>query len=253
MKANSIFCLLALVANFFPATSQTINFQHSGGTLDKHSYQKLVVNPDEVLLATVDSLYIDTLILNDGSTIRFQHNSMLIVENAFVAKHCTLTTSGADADALGGSGTNGNSLIAILIFRKLEYLIIDTRGGNGADGFRGRDGKDGMNGGGVEPDRGQNGEPGTPGGDGGNAGNLKLFYSCDGFVPTFSGVGKHRIDVFFTGGKQGAGGPGGAGGRGGQLTINPGTTGIGKRGTNGMAGKQGNRGADGQFTLEQMN
>ena len=49
-----------------------------GKTLDKHYYQKLEANSEEILHFSVDSIYVDTLILRDKSIIRFDVKSIFV-------------------------------------------------------------------------------------------------------------------------------------------------------------------------------
>lgn len=203
--------------------------------LDKNYYQKLVVKAGEVVVASVDSIHIDTLVLGDESTLRFQVSAMLIVNSAFIGKQCRLTSSGSDGDGSGQNGEDGKNLKCMIVFRKLENLILDARGGNGKKGSRGMDGRYGTY---SDP-----GGPGKPGGNGGNGGNIKLVYFCDGFNATFNSDLPQSIRIMVDGGKGGEGGQGGA-------KAKPvGYPGIGKAGLN---GKPGNPGLDGNFLIEQI-
>lgn len=202
--------------------------QNPRNILDKNFYQKVVLGRGEIFTATVDSIYMDTLVLGDGSTIQFQLNSVLIVENALVGRLCTLTSAGLSGERLGAMGTDGKDLKCIIIFRKLESLKIDTRGGNGMHGSRGMDG-------GKIGTGGNDGGVGKPGGSGGDAGNLRLAYLGDGFDPTINGEGPHNIKTFCDGGLGGEGGKGGSAGR----PIRPyrGNGRPGQNGENGIPGR----------------
>jgi hypothetical protein len=224
------FAEFLLVFSICPSSIVYAQTLDSRKTLDKNFYQRLVVNNGETLSSSVDSIYVDTLILNDESTILFQVNSILIVENAFIGQQCVLSSAGRDGNKPGASGIDGSDLQCIMIFRKLESLKIVTRGGDGMQGSRGIDG-------GRIGTNGNNGGPGKSGGHGGNGGNLKLAYMCDGFVPAINTDGPHRIEIVSEGGLAAEGGKGGSPGK----PIRPykGYGRQGKDGENGIPGRGG--------------
>jgi hypothetical protein len=224
-------------------------------TLTKNFYSKFIVEEKMESTCLVDSIYIDTLILKDQSTIRFQHNTIIIVEKAFIGKGC-------EFNAAGDMASDGRNLACVLIFHQLESLTINTSGGDGVNGTNGRAGASGQNGaaGGNDGGRGQDG---GDGGNGGNGGKLHLHYSAKGFIPTFNTDRGHAIFLNYSGGKPGAGGRGGVGGEGGRpivtienvrdatpRTSTQGTS--GRKGLNGLPGASGRGGSDGELILKKI-
>lgn len=175
------------------------------GAIDKNHYSSIKVPRKEQWAVLTDSVYVDTLILEDKASLRFSRHSIFIVENAFIGDECQLSSSGADGKNAAASGADGYDLKLVVVFKALGSLVIDTHGGNGAKGQAGSVGASGVNisgGGGA----------GGPGGDGGHGGALSLFYLCDGFLPVFNGTGSRSIQLVYHGGKAGVGGDGGKGG-----------------------------------------
>ncbi len=189
----------------FPTTPKEAQAPAPGGILNKNHYSSIRVPKKEKWVAMVDSIYVDTLILEDKASITFPLHTLLMVENAFIGDQCRLSSAGADAVEEGVSGETGRNLYLILVIKELGSLVVDTHGGDGAMGSTGMVGASGVNISGG-------GGPGGPGGNGGDGGALKLFYSCDGFLPVFNGTGTRSIQLIYHGGKAGVGGDGGKGG-----------------------------------------
>jgi hypothetical protein len=218
-------------------------------------YSKISIDENQLSICMADSIYIDSLILADRSTLKFQQNTILIVENAFIGNECTF-------DASGRSGDDGNNLACVIIFHKLGSLTINTSGGDGENGAHGKRGANGQAGA-IGGNDGENGQKGGNGGDGGNGGKLHLHYSSRGFIPTFNTNRDHAIILKYSGGKAGTGGRGGAGGAGGEpiatrenvrdanpVTVTQGA--AGNRGRNGTPGAPGRSGAEGELILKKI-
>lgn len=227
---------------------------HSQIVTDRY-YSKLVVGQDVHLIIGTDSIFIDTLILNNDASLKFYQNTILEVEHAFIGKRCELNSAGSHGlngkqpNQLNGEhGQDGKNLILIVNFKALGSLAINTSGGNGGSAANGRSGGDSQNGG--------------DGGNGGTAGNLTLIYSHEGFVPIFnSGDHKHTIELRYFKGEPGNGGLGGKGGSGmkaptrteyapqtGQKKVIVEGPPI-KGGSNGRVGSHGRSGNDGELIL----
>lgn len=215
--------------------------------IEKHHYTLLRIPKRETWIALVDSVYADTLILEDKSTLRFSSASILIAEHAFVGEKCLITSAGADGRGPGGSGEAGQNLSLVIVFHEVGSLTIDTRGGSGQKGSPGASGANGVS-------YQERGKPGSDGGHGGKGGSLRLFYSTVGFQPSFNGQGNGSISLLYTGGRSGVGGEGGVGGK----PIK--TDGTGRQlvcGTcpaapSGPRGNPGTPGQDGALTLERI-
>ena len=175
-------------------------------SIDQPYYSRLHVPAKEIKVALVDSVYVDTLILEDESTLRFSRSSVMIVEHAFVGEKCLITSAGVHGRKPGDSGEPGDNLSLVMVFHEIGSLTIDTRGG---DGQKGQPGLPGANGESYQ----ERGKQGENGGDGGEGGALRLFYSTVGFQPSINGEGKRSIKLRYTGGRSGIGGDGGMGGR----------------------------------------
>ncbi len=195
--------------------------------LNKPYYARVIVPED--IYATVDAreIVIDTLIMDNNSSLRFASSRVSMrVNRADIGKKVKWKGAGTPGTGKGGYGTNGTTLMMDVVFYKLAQLMIDSRGGTGSSGEAGR------------------GWPGTPGangqdgGNGGNGGDLHLRYRCIGFTPNFGSKGKNSITFKQKGGSGGIGGMGGS-------TRSP--TDI-----RGRPGLQGEKGSDGKLTLEDM-
>jgi len=216
--------------------------------ISQHHYSRLQIPAKETWLAMVDSVYVDTLIMEDKSSIRFSKASVLIVEQAYIGEKCLLTSAGVDGKQLGESGEPGQNLSLVIVFKGLGSLIIDTQGGDGKSGAKGSAGANGAS-------YQERGKPGGDGGGGGNGGSLRLFYAADGFQPLFNGEGKGSIQLLYSGGRSGAGGEGGPGGkpivpssRGGSGTV----CGTCPAAPSGPRGNPGTAGLDGVLKLERI-
>jgi len=177
----------------------------SSGVFVGTHYASLRIPKKKVFMVQTDSLYVDTLIMEDKSVVMFSQPTRLIVENAFIGNDCKLSSAGADGRSEGISGADGHTLWLVITFSSLGSLIIDTHGGNGARGAIG------SGGGSVQGGAVVGGGAGGPGGDAGNGGDLTLFYSAVGFIPVFNESRNHSIRLIYHGGKAGGGGMGGPG------------------------------------------
>lgn len=71
-----------------------------------HYTSKLIIKQDEVYKVNNDSIYMDTLIMLDNSTLRFVQTTKLIVEHAFIGINCAFDASGEDG-VNGIASSNG--------------------------------------------------------------------------------------------------------------------------------------------------
>lgn len=215
--------------------------------LSFHHYSFLRLARKEVVSVGVDSLYVDTLVMDDKSALFFPSNTRLMVNHAVIGAQCSLLAAGQNGREPGSSGEDGKSLEIHMVLDKLGDLAIDTRGGHGAAGVAGKPGESALGYQGM-------GGNGGPGGNGGHGGALRLFYKGEGFHPVFNGEGNNTITLHYEGGKAGAGGQGGMGGK--KLV----TDGTGKTtlcgscptGPKGSSGPGGAPGADGELKLERI-
>jgi hypothetical protein len=233
---------------------------------------KLVIPAKETYALTgTDIIVVDTLIMNDSSTIllntakrdNFIHAKSLVARKGARIMGVGskgergkdgskgLTIDGPCIDGTpghggtGGShGDNGNNLF--LYLNQLTVtgsLTIDLRGSDGGDGGNG-----GQGGGGSLGTRvcvGGTGGPGGNGGTGGNGGNGgALTISCKECIDSLRAMLGHRLLVKNYAGFGGLGGEAGAGGLAGLgaqgMTSKDGKIGPrGKRGADGVNGKEG--------------
>ena len=196
MKALKCFLILLGTIPALKSYSQILTDSH---------YSIVVLDEGARGIIGVDSIHIDTLVLNDDSSLKFYQSTKLVVERAFIGKRCEINSAGSDGlngiqpgQLNGEHGKDGKDLILVVNFNELGSLIINTSGGNAAHGRNGGEGQDGGD-----------------GGNGGKAGNLTLIYAHEGFVPIFNSQGhKHTIQLQYVGGKPGIGGRGGRGSKG---------------------------------------
>jgi len=230
--------------NIHPIPSRSPN-----GAFLEHHYTSLRIPKKKVFVVQTDSLYLDTLIMEDKSVLTFPQATRFIVENAFIGHGCKLSSAGADGRSEGDSGADGHTLWMVITFSSLGSLVIDTHGGNGARG------SSGSTGGSVQSGAVVGGGPGGPGGDAGNAGDLNLFYSARGFIPVFNEDRDQSIRLIYSGGKAGAGG---AGGPGSVTMITDPSSGRSyacsscPKGPSGPRGNNGSAGLDGTLRLERI-
>jgi len=233
---------------------------------------KLVVPAKQTYKLTgTDIIVVDTLIMNDSSTIElntskrdnFIHAKSLIIRTGvrIVAigekgKRGKDGNKGSSMDGPcidgtpghnGTGGSHGDNGINLFIYsNKITItgsLTIDLRGYDGGDGGNG-----GQGGGGSLGTRvclGGTGGPGGNGGSGGNGGNGgTLTVSSKESEPDLRGLLDHQLLVKNYAGFGGIGGDGGAGGLAGLgaqgMTSKDGKIGPrGKRGVDGLTGKEG--------------
>lgn len=218
-----------------------------------------------------DIIVVDTLIMNDSSTIQLnlaKRDNFIHAKSLIAGKGARIkgfgergargkdggkgyTVDGPCIDGtpghsgLGGShGDNGVNLFLYLNQLVITgSLTIDLRGSDGGDGGNG-----GQGGGGSLGTRvciGGTGGPGGNGGSGGNGGNGgALTIACKNCTDTLRAMLGHQLLVRNYAGFGGIGGDGGAGGLAGLgaqgMTSKDGKIGPrGKRGADGLTGKEG--------------
>lgn len=232
---------------------------------------KLVVPAKQTYKITAtDIIVVDTLIMNDSSTIELNTTKKdnFIHAKAFVARKGARITGFGQAGQRGKDGQKGTTMDGpcidgtpghngtggshgdsgtnlFLYFNQLTItgsLTIDIRGSDGGDG-----GDGGQGGGGSLGTRvcvggtGGNGGNGGTGGNGGNGGSLTI--SCKDCNDDLRALLGHQLLVKNYAGFGGVGGEGGSGG----------LAGLGAQGMtskDGKIGPKGKRGADGQTGKE---
>lgn len=230
--------------------------------LDQSHYSKVIVPRNMSYQVRVDSVYIDTLIMENDSKFEFSLPTILIIEAATIGERCVWDAAGKDAIGEGNHGQPGKNISSVIVIKSLGSLIITTQGGNGANGANGRPGSSGLNG--TQYADGGDGGIGWDGGNSGNGGDIKFHYSSKKLVSaTAPGAGRAKrlrdhgyrqggYTVIFNN-KAGTRGEGGSGGRGGSAGNPKGEpdyqTGklisVGNRGVPGRAGQNGNPGVQG--------
>lgn len=222
-------------------------------------------------LSGTDIIVVDTLIMNDSSTIQLNTSKKdnFIHAKAIVARNGARILGFGEKGQHGKDGTKGNTMDGpcidgtpghngtggshgdngVNLFLYLNQitvtgsLTIDLRGSDGGDGGNG-----GQGGGGSLGTRvcvGGNGGPGGNGGTGGNGGNGgALTISCKECTDDLRALLNHQLLVKNYAGFGGVGGdagPGGLAGLGAQgMTSKDGKIGPkGRRGADGQTGKQG--------------
>jgi len=242
--------------------------------LNQHFYSKVEINSLSELLVKVDSLYIDTLFMDDNSKLKFIHNTKVIIERAFIGKNCQFDASGVDGKdgefvkseenlttitspkIHGSDGTDGKNIFVVIGLEELGSLTINTsggKGGKGANGYYGGEGKTytyNSNNNIAAPNY-KKGGNGGDGGNAGNGGNLHLQYYVNGFTARLETNPKAKahersLRLFYFAGNEGSGGKGGAGwseyGFNNQPTSGERVTQESLKGTNGKDGKKGRNG-----------
>ncbi|SFG36754.1 hypothetical protein [Pontibacter chinhatensis] len=199
---------------------------------------KLVIEKGQTyVVGPENTLFVDTLILEDKATIQFAPDRQGVLETkvVFVGKDCLITSRGANGKAgknanPGTDGENGGNLSLVLPFVDLGGLTIDTRGGRGGNGVYGKKGQNGK-----EETRDvrvtdangkttvstvtvsvkscTDGGNATMGGNGGHGGNIILLYSAADFIPVFNhSKSKRNINILYQAGTRGRNGIPGKGG-----------------------------------------
>ncbi|MFC6998968.1 hypothetical protein [Rufibacter roseus] len=221
----------------------------------------VIKKKDLFVVGPTNSLILDTLIMEDKSTLRFwpHGKGILIVKHAFIGKNCLISSKGSTRF----HGEDGGPLSLTIEFKELESLTIDASGGDGKNGTHGTNGSDGV------PDREEryyviennvrvlktrfipgrpatSGTPGTMGGVGGSGGDVSLTYSTTDFIINFNNTkGNHVVVIKNSAGRLGVPGRNGTSGTayGRGMVDN-----IGSGNPNAKAGKI----TDGKITLNNM-
>lgn len=230
----------------------------SAQILDQNQYSKIIIPKNEVYTVVVDSIYIDTLIMEDRSKLLFNLSSVLIIESASIGEGCIWDASGENASGYGEDGLPGKSISTVMFVVSLGDLTISTQGGSGSNGAVGRPGSRGEHG--AQYADGGTGGNGGDGGNGGNAGDIKLHYSSKKVISNFGDQSDYTIILNNKGGNRGEGGAGGKGGAGGMprgetdpqtgKTISVGN--YGKPGRPGHKGNPGTNGVDGVIIFKRF-
>lgn len=185
----------------------------------------LLIEENDSLIFTGDSLYIDTLRMHDHAKLKFISNtSYIFVRNAYIGIGATIDGSGDDGrpgthgsnrlginGTNGGHGLNGKHLFLIMTFKQLGSIYITTDGGQGGKGGNGYSPKIGASAG----DKGFDGGDAGHGGHGKDAGDVTFYYGYEGFIPAFNRDIPHSIHLSMKKGNcgdlgiPGRGGPGG--------------------------------------------
>lgn len=197
--------------------------------LEREHYTKLVIPEQSYAEVWHLNLTVDTLIMEDHSSLRFMASRHVLEFNRAIIRGTVKWEGGGKAgDDEGARGGDGVDLILQMTISELDRLLIDTRGGAGAKGRSptARQGYINM------------ANPGK-GGNGGDGGDVQLSYRCIGFTPQFNKGKKNAIHFKTKGGAGGAGGFRNAGGS--QAKV-----------WNGPEGEVGEKGKDGIVFLEDL-
>jgi hypothetical protein len=248
--------IFLLLMGSAPAESVSIDV-HAGGE------QLVVSSPD-------GHLHLDEVTLGEKSTlvvpdVKSLHIRRLIAKDGAKIRLLSVL-DGADAPSPGHNGGNAR----IFLKEISGHVLIEARGGDGANGKYGRDGRQGREGadgrhartlffgliylgdgedGGIG-EAGQDGEDGGDGGDGGAGGHATVYYK--------SKADQAAIVVDIDGGKAGRGGTpgvgglGGNGGAGGQGIEDGAQGALGKSGRAGIPGRPGRPGTPGEAQILQL-
>ena len=218
----------------------------------KHS--RLIIPERMEFIVDSPTLEVDTLIMDDHSSLRFTYpDNQIVVHHARIGKDCKWMGNGPlpGISSSVNYSTNGASMDVEIYFSTLGRLTIDLRGAMGLRGSPGVPGARGVDGSMGQADGGNGGE-GGPGGPGGNGGDITFRYkSFDGPIE-FGNAKKNAVVIKVDGGSGGAGGAGGPGGEGGMMTrkILQSPTPVvevdGRRGSPGRPGIPGPSGSDGE-------
>ncbi|MBL7865952.1 MAG: hypothetical protein JNK10_13810 [Cyclobacteriaceae bacterium] len=210
-------------------TLLTINSALAQLAMEKAYYSRFVVPEGidaEVTQWTVD---IDTLIMEDNSSLLFKFpEHALRIKYAYVRGDVKWKGAGTEGEQGGGRGNDGADLDVEVTFYELGRLIIDTRGGAGSNGKS------------PTTKRGYyTMEPAGNGGNGGDGGDVRFIYKCIGFTPRFDSGKKNAVHIKT---KGGSGGNGGFENRSSNLPKT----------ASGPQGKVGNKGRDGLVEVKEM-
>jgi hypothetical protein len=216
--------------------------------LDQNQYSKIIIPKNRAYTVLVDSIYIDTLVMEDYSKLAFNMSTVLIIENASIGDWCVWDASGENASGHGEDGLPGKSISTVMVIQSLGSLTINTQGGSGSHGATGRLGSGGAHG--AQYADGGTGGNGGDGGNGGNAGDIKFHYSSRKVISAFGDQPDYTVILNNKGGNRGEGGSGGKGGAGGrprgETDPQTGKTiSVGNHGKPGLPGHKGNPGTNG--------
>lgn len=197
--------------------------------LDKTYYARLVIPEDaeaEVMFTRVE---IDTLIMDDNSSLRFtMREHTLLVKHARLRGSVDWKGAGRSGEEAGSRGEDGTDLRVTITFYELGRLLIDTRGGAGSIGKTPKT-RAGY----------YTTEPAGNGGNGGDGGDINFTYKCIDFTPQFDRGKKNAIHV------KSKGGSGGSGGFANKEHNQP-------KISAGPQGAVGNKGKNGEVVMEEM-
>lgn len=198
--------------------------------LDQGSYTKVIVPKGVQAFVAIVDIRIDTLVMEDKSSMEFSFplHSML-VKQAYLHGSVSWKGVGRPGIDAGTRGAHGVDLTLHIDFYELGRLVIDTRGGAGANGVSPKARRGYVN---IS-------SPGN-GGKGGNGGTIRLSYRCQGFTPRFDKGSKEAIHFKVKGGPGGMGGYRNEEGSSPQISAGP----QGDRGANGV---------DGEIVLQERN
>lgn len=116
-------------------------FSYGLSAQDKKLPKLIVKKGQTYAVGPENTLFVDTLILEDKTTIQFapERQGVLETKVVFIGKDCLITSRGANGkdgkkDNPGTDGENGGDLSLVLHLKELKNLTIDTRGGTGEPG-----------------------------------------------------------------------------------------------------------------------
>lgn len=203
--------------------------------LDSGYYSRLVVPEGTYAEVMQVVLEVDTLIMEDNSSLRFTELwHRLTINHAKLRGEVSWKGAGKPGEDEGSPGENCATLSIRVIFHELGRLVIDTRGGAGSRGKTPK-AKTGY----INLAR-----PGN-GGNGGDGGDVTLTYRCLGFTPRFDKGKKNAIHFKIKGGAGGSGGFSNMG-------SNQYSAGSNPKISSGPQGEVGDKGRDGEVVVKEM-
>ena len=186
-----------------------ISLQTHAQFLSDNYFTKLEVPSNLSAILLADTVFIDTLILHNGSSLKFTHEqNFLAIDNAYIGNNCFFNASGDNGkdgqhgkmenQKQGKHGTPGKQLTLLINFQELGSLDINSNGGSGGNGGNARGfnrrfwaaptifGRDGGN-----------------GGNGADGGHISIYYHSPNFTTTFNTGRRHSVNLSVNAGRGG--------------------------------------------------
>jgi hypothetical protein len=186
---------------------------------ENNNFKSIMLKEGETVIIIQDSLFIDTLIMQGSSRLKFMQDVYVVIRHAYFYENVIFDLSGDDGKkgekgneffshgTKGADGTTGKNIKLIIEFETLGSLTVDTRGGKGGIGGDGYSPKQY----GIKGGKGRNGGNSGAGGVGQSGGQIKLSYLSPNFLPLINQKGDHSIKMITKSGDCGGNGRPGRG------------------------------------------